>query len=61
MKAKNREQYIDAWQDHVNQLVHVFLAADDMTWLKVKAELYAVIDKASENDFDKHVQEVATQ
>ena len=46
MKAKNREQYVEAWQSHVKDLISPFIDAerpiDD--YRKAKAELFAVIE-----------------
>ena len=53
MKAKNREQYVEAWQSHVKDLISPFIDAerpiDD--YRKAKAELFAVIEEAADKAF----------
>lgn len=55
MKAKNREQYIEAWHSHVKDLMHPYIDAerpiDD--YRAMKAELYAVIEAAADKVFEE--------
>ena len=53
MKAKNREQYVEAWQSHVRELVHVFLDAERPIndWEETKASLMGLIDEAADRSF----------
>lgn len=54
MKAKNKEQYIEAWNSHINQFIHVCMDADAPieTWTELKEDMQALIEVAAAKTFD---------
>lgn len=53
MKAKNREQYVNAWQSHINQLINPMIDSDTPMeeWNRIRDELGAIVDKAADKVF----------
>lgn len=53
MKAKNREHYIETWQDHIKQIVHLALAADvdHAEWTATRARLLQWVQRAADTTF----------
>ena len=52
--AKTKQQYIDAWTDHVNQLIHPALDAEmpPKDFAKMKAEIIAMVERAAAKVFE---------
>ena len=55
MKAKNREQYIEAWRSHIATLIHPHIDADIPypEWDATRAALMKVVEQAADNVFPK--------
>ena len=55
MKARNRQHYIDAWQSHVKELIHVHIDADVPmeAWDQFRNMMTIVIERAADNTFGK--------
>lgn len=53
MKAKSRAHYIEAWTEHLNQLIHVAMDADLPIegWTEMKEELQDLIEVAANKLF----------
>lgn len=58
MKAKNKQQYLEAWQDHIGQLIHIALDADlpIEAWTELKEDLQQILEVAANKSFpeDEH-------
>ena len=50
MKAKNRQDYVDRWTSHINELIYPFLDAEVpcSEFEQTKADLLKVIEKAAD-------------
>ena len=53
MKAKSKQQYIEAWTSHVNDLITIALDADlpIESWAEIKKDLQAIIEVAANKSF----------
>ena len=53
MKAKNKEQYKEAWTSHINELIHVAMDADlpIEAWTEMKEDLQAIVEVAANKSF----------
>ncbi len=59
MKAKSKEQYIEAWTSHINQFIHVCMDVEAPmdTWTELKEDMQALIDVAANKVFPETCQE----
>jgi len=53
MKAKSKEQYIEAWTSHINQFIHVCMDAEMPIegWTELKEDMQTIIDVAANKSF----------
>jgi hypothetical protein len=57
MKAKSKEQYIEAWTDHINQFIHVCMDADLPidSWTELKEDMQQILEVAASKTSDKKI------
>ena len=55
MKAKNREQYINAWDAHIRSLIHPALDSEMPfpEWEMLESSLKTMVREAADNVFGK--------
>ena len=57
MKAKSREQYVEAWTAHIRELISLFIDSDQelAEWEKTKAHLLGVLQQSANKVFPEEV------
>ena len=54
MKAKSKEQYIEAWQRHINEFIFVCMDAElpIESWTELKEDMQQIMHVAANKTFD---------